>query len=212
MLFTHLASLVLGVLMFMNLLVTTIQLQGARTEHGFGQSAARAGMAMLPSAVAILLVAPLSSRLARRHGARFALAVGAVVALAAYALRGFLSPNAGMVTSWTTLASIGIAIGYATLPMLIIANVEPHETAAANGLNALLRVVGTAVASAFVSAVGTTLATGPGASTRPSWEAIAGIFAVGSVLSVVTLVFALAVQGRRKPNRAREVVGESLKV
>ncbi|MFH8925537.1 MFS transporter [Streptomyces pristinaespiralis] len=146
-----------------------------------------------------LLVAPLSSHLARRHGARLTLAVGTVITLAAYALRGFLSPSAGMVISWTTLASIGIAIGYATLPLLIIANIEPHETAAANGLNALLRAVGTAVASAFVAAIGTTLATGTGASTQPSWEAIATVFAVGSVLSVVTLIFALAIQGRTKP-------------
>ncbi|MEU1889610.1 MFS transporter [Streptomyces pristinaespiralis] len=146
-----------------------------------------------------LLVTPLSSHLARRHGARLTLAVGTVITLAAYALRGFLSPSAGMVISWTTLASIGIAIGYGTLPLLIIADIEPHETAAANGLNALLRAVGTAVASAFVAAIGTTLATGTGASTQPSWEAIATVFAVGSVLSVVTFVFALATQGRTTP-------------
>lgn len=78
---------------------------------------------------------------------------------------------------------------------------RPHETAAANELNALVRALGTAIASAFVSAIGTTLAGEAGGSAQPSWAAIAGIFLTDSVLSSVTLAFALVIARPGRKNQ-----------
>ena len=54
LLFTNLASLLLGVMMFTNLLLTTRRLQNPVAEAGFGWDAAAAGLAMLPTAVIML--------------------------------------------------------------------------------------------------------------------------------------------------------------
>ena len=191
-LLTDLASFLLGVLMFMNLLVTTIHLQGSAAQHGFQQSAQIAGMATLPTAVAMLGVTPIASAVSRRYGPRMVLAVGAAVTLLTYALRGFTSVSPVMVIVWATAASVGIALGYAALPMLIFAHVEPHETAEANGFNALLRAVGTSVASAFVGAVGAALAVQGVDGSEPSWTAILLIFLAGALVSLVALAMAMA--------------------
>lgn len=196
-LLTDLASLTLGMLMFANLLVTTIQLQGSTSQHGFAQTAQVAGLATLPTAVAMLAIAPIASAVSRRYGPRMVLILGTVITLLTYALRGVATPNAAMVIVWATVASVGIALGYAALPMLIFTHVEPHETAEANGLNALLRAVGTAVASAFVGAIGAAFAVTAGGRVEPSWQAITGIFLAGAIVSVITLVIAAGIPRRR---------------
>ena len=53
----------------------------------------------------------------------------------------------------STVVSIGTAIAYAAMPSLIMANVPITETASANGLNALLRALGTSTASAVIAAL-----------------------------------------------------------
>lgn len=58
LLFTNLASLLLGVMMFTNLLLTTRRLQNPVGQAGFGWDAAAAGLAMLPTAVIMFAVAP----------------------------------------------------------------------------------------------------------------------------------------------------------
>lgn len=62
----NVAALMLGFAMFINLLVTTIQLQNVSSENGFELSPNVAGLAMLPSALVSLLIA---ARL-RTHGSR----------------------------------------------------------------------------------------------------------------------------------------------
>src|SRR5699024_10072778 len=87
LLFNNVASLLLGVLMFANLLLTTDQLQGVVGEGGFGWSSSAAGLAMLPNAAAMFGVAPLTAWLARRWSPRFVLGVGGAVTALGYFLR-----------------------------------------------------------------------------------------------------------------------------
>lgn len=195
-LLTHLASLVMGFAMFTNLLVTTMQLQGSPMHGGFDQSAAVAGAAMLPSALVMFVVPAMTSALERRVGAAWALGIGAIIALAAYALRPFLSFDAFMVIGWTTVASAGIAICYAALPLLLVLNVPRHETAAANGLNALLRAVGTAISSAFVAGVGSQWAATVGDQMEPTLTALWIIFAGGAAACIATIAFAAAIPAK----------------
>lgn len=53
--------------------------------------------------------------------------------------------------------SAGMALAYSALPALIMHAVPVSETAAANGLNTLMRTIGQAVCSAVVVTVLTTL-------------------------------------------------------
>jgi MFS family permease len=53
----------------------------------------------------------------------------------------------------SVLLGIGIGIAYAAMPALIMGAVPVTETAAANGLNALMRSVGTSLSAAVVGTV-----------------------------------------------------------
>lgn len=194
---TNLASLLLGFAMFTNLLVTTLQLQGSTEEHGFMLAASLAGMAMLPSAIVSFFMAPVCAWIARRFSARFLLILGAAVIGASYLLRWGFSPSVLLVLIWATVSSAGIAMGYAALPMLIVEHCEPQVTAGANGFNALLRAVGTAIASSVVAAMGSTFAATHGGHVEPSWTAHVIVFVLGAVVAGLVILFSLLIPNPR---------------
>ena len=70
----------------------------------------------------------------------------------AYIARVYYSNTLAVIIG-STVVSIGTAIAYAAMPTLIMASVPITETASANGLNALLRALGTSSSSAAVAAV-----------------------------------------------------------
>ena len=70
-LLTNIASVLIGFAMFANLLLTTQQLQlPVSTGYGFGLPVITAGLAMVPSGLAMVLFAPVSGRLINRYGGR----------------------------------------------------------------------------------------------------------------------------------------------
>ena len=71
----------------------------------------------------------------------------------AYVGRVFFSGTVAAVIAGATVVSIGTAIAYAAMPTLIMGSVPITETASANGLNSLLRAIGTSTSSAAVAAV-----------------------------------------------------------
>lgn len=196
-LLTHISSFTMGILMFTNLLLTTQQLQGATGENGFGWSAQAAGLAMLPNACAMFLVAPLTAHLAKRFSPQMVLGLGAVVTGLGYLLRIFLIPNGAMLIVWTTVIGIGVGIGYAALPMLIVRYTPGTQIGEANGMNALVRAIGTAVASAGVSVIATMLAVTVEGHSTPSATAFLVLSIIGAVISAATLIFALGARSEK---------------
>lgn len=206
-LFTNLASLTMGVLMFTNLLLTTVRLQGPASQGGFEWSAQAAGLAMLPNALVMFLVAPLTASMSRRVGPRAVLATGAVVTGLGYVLRVVAAPSGGMLIVWATVVGMGVGIGYAALPMLIVRYSPGHQIGEANGVNALVRAIGTAVASAGVAAIEGALSVSVGGHAVPSAAALVVIALIGAGLSLVTLLFALAARGGRHVEHVDGPVG-----
>lgn len=196
LLMTNIASVLMGVLMFTNLLLTTLTLQNPEGDGGFGWSADAAGLAMLPNAAAMFAVASLSGALARRYGPRIVLVVGAVVIGAGYLLRLLATPNAATAITWTTVIGIGAGIGYAALPMLVAKHAPAREMGSANGVNALMRAVGSAVASSMVSAVGASFAVTASGRTHPSQTGLSVVTCIGLALAIVAGCFALAAHER----------------
>lgn len=196
LLMTNLASVVMGVLMFTNLLHTTLTLQNPRSEGGFEWGAGAAGLVMLPSALAMLGVAVLTARLARRYGPRVVLILGAAVTGGGYLLRLLVTPNAPLAIVWTTVISIGTGIGYAALPMLVARYAPLHEMGAANGVNALMRAIGSAIASSIVTAITAAFAVRVGGGAVPSASALALIAGLGIALSAVAAGFAWFARSR----------------
>jgi hypothetical protein len=75
-----------------------------------------------------------------------------------------------------TVTAIGAALAYSALPLLIMAAVPTSETAAANSLNTLMRMLGTSSCSAVVAAVTTGLTTVVDGRLLPSGDAYTVVF------------------------------------
>lgn len=96
----------------------------------------------------------------------------------------------------TPIAGIGLA--YSSLPALIIGAVDPSETGAANGLNTLMRSIGTSVSSAVIGMVlaNTSVRMGPELVPSMAGFRISFLIATGAVLIGVALAFFLPTQKR----------------
>ncbi|WP_277348116.1 MFS transporter [Corynebacterium xerosis] len=200
-LLTNLASILLGTLMFTNLLLTTLELQNPPADGGFGWSATSAGLAMLPSAAAMFAVAPISARLAAAYGPRVVVTVGSAITAAGYLLRLAYAPSGSFVVAWATVVAIGVGIGYAGLPMMIVQYVPAHETGSANAVNALMRSIGMAGSSAMVAAITAALAVAHGGGTVPSSSALDLLAGIGIGMGIVSVILSASSKRRGEDRR-----------
>jgi MFS family permease len=191
-LMTNVASLLIGFAMFANMLLTTQQLQlPAATGYGFELSVITAGLCMVPSGLAMVLFAPISGRIIRIYGGKSALMAGAVVMIAGYVSRVFFYDSIAWVIIGSTVVSVGTAIAYASMPTLIMGAVPITETASANGLNSLVRSIGTSTSSAAVAAVLTSVTMTVGAKSLPAFDAFKDVFWMAALASAASMLAAV---------------------
>lgn len=208
-LLTNLASVLVGFSMYGNMLSTTQLLQlPERTGFGFGLDVLQAGLAMVPGGLMMVLLSPASAAITRRWGGRTTLVTGALVLAGGYVLRVFLVDHLWQIVLGAMLVSAGTAIAYAAMPTLIMAAVPITETASANGLNSLLRAVGTSSASAVVAMILTTTVTRIGGVALPTLDAFKHIFWVCALAALVSALVAAFLPSARpapavSPGRAR---------
>lgn len=199
-LLTNVASLLLGFAMFVNMLVLTQLLQmPTATGYGFGLTVVEAGLAMLPGGLVMVLLSPVSAAVTRRYGGRTTLILGALVIAAGYGLSLGFVHQVWQVVVAATVVTAGAAISYAAMPTLIMRAVPITETAAANGLNTLVRSVGTASASAAVVAILTSTTMQLGTATLPALTAFHRSHLVAGFAALVAAAVAGALPGRSAP-------------
>ncbi|WP_051683768.1 MFS transporter [Blastococcus sp. URHD0036] len=193
-LMVNVASVFVGFAMFANMLVTTQLLQlPESTGVGLGLTTLQAGLVMAPTAVVFGVMAPLAATVIRRTGPGIALLAGCLWMAAAYAARTWLYAEVWQVLVGSLLVSVGTSLAYAAMPTLILRSVPVSETASANGLNTLLRSVGTSLASAVTAAVVAAGAVVVGGVAVPDGDALLGVFWIAAAASLAAAVAALAV-------------------
>lgn len=115
----------------------------ASSSAGLGLTMLMASMALVPSAITMMAVAPLAGRLTHRFGGRVATTIGALIAAASYALSLLWHDEVWHIVAFSSLLLAGVAIGYAAIPTLVMAEVSADATGSATGVNALMRSIGT---------------------------------------------------------------------
>lgn len=197
-LLTDLASILIGFSMFGSILGTSSYVQApAATGYGFGSSVAVAGLTLLPSGLAMLVLAPVAGRMIDRWGARFTLIVGALVVAAGWLMRIWLISSLAWIIIGTTVVGIGVALCFAAFPALINASVPSEENAAANGLNALFRSLGISLVSALCGSILATLTISLGAAVMPSLAAYQWIFAICAAGAIIAVGMTFAIPKRK---------------
>jgi predicted MFS family arabinose efflux permease len=153
-LWTNVASVLIGFSMFAGFLLTTQVLQAPpATGYGHSLSLIEAGLVLLPVGAMMTVFSPVSARISRRRGARTTLLVGTAILVLGNLWMATLPGTVPLVMAAVMVTSIGAALSYSALPLLIMDAVPSSETAAANSLNSLMRMLGTSSCSAFAAAV-----------------------------------------------------------
>ncbi len=198
-LLTNIGAVLVGFSMYANMLVTTQQLQLSReTGFGFGLSVVVAGLTMIPSGLAMVAAAPVSARITNRFGARATMVSGCAVMALGYLWRILFVGTVTEIITGAVIVSVGTAMSMAAMPTLIMSNVPLTDTAAANGVNTLLRSVGTSTCSAVVATVLASLTVSIGGNTFPNLDAFRSIFVLAGLAALAaTGVSCLIPRSRR---------------
>jgi MFS family permease len=193
LLLTNIASLFVGFALFATLIgtATYVQLPEA-TGYGFGKSVLVGGLCMLPGGIIMLVLSPLSAKLAPRT----ALIIGSLIIAAGFVSRIFLTASLWQVVLGATIAGAGTGIAYAAMPGLISHATPLSELAAANGLNALFRSVGSSLASAIGGALLAAKTISLGGHEVPSLGAYQWLFALCAGAAILAALLALLIPKR----------------
>lgn len=198
-LFTNLASIAMGFALFASNVVFPQLLELPTAAGGLGLSLMHASLILMPSGLVMLAMSPVAGRLEHRFGPKPLLAAGSAVIAISYVIAVVVDLDVWHVLVVNLVVGVGIGLGFAAMPALIMRVVPSHETGAANGLNTLMRSLGTTSAAAVVGGV---LAAG-GAELNgvpvPSDDAFRTALLLGLLASIVCTVLALLIPRPKPP-------------
>ncbi|GGS94737.1 MFS transporter [Streptomyces chromofuscus] len=201
-LLTNLASIMVGVSFYVVSLVLPQLLQlPAATGHGLGQSMVVAGLCVAPLGLTMMFTAPVYARLSARYGPRTTLIIGLLVIALGYAGGLGLMSAAWQTVVTSVVLGAGIGLAYSSLPALIVGAVPASETGAANGLNTLMRSIGTSVSSAVIGMVLADTADTVGGVEIPTMHGFRVSFLIATAAVAVGLVLALCLPRRRPADK-----------
>ncbi|MEV3905853.1 MFS transporter [Mycobacterium sp. NPDC050551] len=194
---TNLASVAVGFALFaMSLIGPQVLELPASTGYGLGQSMLHTGLWLAPGGLAMMVSAPVAARIAAVRGPRFTLVIGGAVVSASYLSGLALIQSPWQVMVFNVLVSIGVGLAFASLPALINAAVPMSETAAANGINALARALGTSISSAVIGAILAGMSVTVGGAVFPTLNALRIALVVAAGAAALATVMALLIPAR----------------
>ena len=151
---TNMASVAIAFGMFgLSFVAPQILELPTETGYGLGQSLLWTGLWLAPGGLAMMVTSPIAARVSATRGPRFTLVTGALIIAGSYLAGLVMLAAPWQIMLVNVMVAVGVGFGYASMPALINAAVPVSETAAANGINALARSLGTSISSAVVGAI-----------------------------------------------------------
>jgi EmrB/QacA subfamily drug resistance transporter len=189
---TDLVAFLLGAGMYSSFIVLPQFVEtSADAGFGFGASVSGAGLFMVPSTIAMLVVGPLAGPLQARFGSRLPLICGCASAAAAFAMLAVAHSRPFEVYLAAALLGIGIGLAFAAMANLIVEAVPADQTGVATGVNTITRTIG----GAFGGQVVATIIAGGGTPTEDAFVLAFSVIAGSLVLSILA---ALAIPRPRR--------------
>ncbi|MFJ9036094.1 MFS transporter [Streptomyces sp. NPDC102406] len=205
-LLTNLASIMVGVAFYAISLVLPQLLQlPSATGYGLGQSMVVAGLCVAPLGLTMMFTAPVYARLSARFGPKVTLILGMLIIAIGYGSGLGLMSAAWQTIVISVVVGAGIGLAYSSLPALIIGAVDASETGAANGLNTLMRSIGTSVSSAVIGMVLANTADHVGGAAIPTMHGFRVSFLIATGAVAVGVLLALFLPGRRAATVRQQV-------
>src|SRR3954469_14705401 len=196
---TNVVAFLIGVGMYSSfVLLPELVQEPASTGYGFGASVTVAGLFLLPSTIAIVVVGQMAGVLERRIGSRGSLIGGAVFAVASYVMLVVDRSQEWEIYVAAGLLGVGIGLSFSAMANLIVQNVRQSQTGVATGMNAVTRTLG----GAFGGQLAATLLAGQlGAGGVPTSTGFTLAFLMCLIALVGALGFAFAVPRRGAAER-----------
>jgi MFS family permease len=202
-LMTNLATVTVGFAMYSANLLSPQMLQlPTATGYGQGLSMLHTGLLLAPGGLTMMAFSPVAARMSAAFGPRSCLLLGTVIIGMADVLAQLLIGSTWGIVLFTVVNSCGVGVAYAAMPNLIMRSVPVTETAAANGLNALARSLGTSTASTVVGLVLGQMTIRLGSVAVPSESGIRVCLAIGAAGALFATLVELAIPPRPTPEPA----------
>lgn len=197
-LFTNIASIGAGFAMYgMSLIPIQILLAPQGVDHGLGLTLIQAGLVLMPGGFAMYFFSDVGARITAARGPRAALTTGIAIIAVGYTVLLFLRAEWWQISLAGIITSAGVGVAYAAMPALIMGAVAIKETAAANGLNALMRSVGTSLSAAVVGTVLAHQTVSLGGVELPSEQGLTLAILISLGASAVALLLTRAIPVRK---------------
>jgi EmrB/QacA subfamily drug resistance transporter len=192
---TNAVALLLGFGMYSSfILLPQLVETPTRAGYGFGASVTQAGLFMVPSTLAMLIVGSQTGRLEKLFGSKPPLLAGGVLALVSFLMLAFTRGERWEIYVAAALLGSGIGLAFAAMANLIIENVGPEQTGVATGMNTVTRTVGGGFGGAATASV---IAGTVGVSGYPSAHGYTAAFTLCAIALAVGVVVGLGIPQRR---------------
>ncbi|WP_258062342.1 MULTISPECIES: MFS transporter [unclassified Rathayibacter] len=199
-LFTNLASVAVGFAFFGAQITLPQRLElPTASGVGFGLSLIVASLVLAPSGLAMMATSPLAARLSAQSGPRLVLIAGSGLIAVSYLLILPFGGEVWQILVINALIGVGLGLAYAAMPTLIMHAVPASETAAANGLNSLMRTLGTTLSSAVTAGVLAQLTVSVGDVQLPSSQGFETTFVIGAIGALVAVALGLLIPRAPRP-------------
>jgi EmrB/QacA subfamily drug resistance transporter len=167
-------------------------------DYGFGASATKTGLYLLPAAITGFFTGPLSGLLGARLGPKWPLFIGMGLGSAGLAILAEWHSEPWQIVLGMLVLGGGLPMTFAAMANIIVQSVRPTETGVATGMNTVMRTVGGVIGGQVGAAILT--ADTIGSTPVPAESAFTTAFWIGAFSSAVAACIALFVTplGRRR--------------
>jgi EmrB/QacA subfamily drug resistance transporter len=191
-LLTNIATLISGFALFSCfVLLPTFVETSPEHGYGFGASATKAGLFLLPSSIAMLFAGPLAGTIGRHVGSKWPLAGGMLIVSFAAVLFAASHDDPLAVLVASALLGMGVGAAFAAMAALIADNVDAREMGVASGMNTVVRMIGSVIGGQVAAALLTAQTIGDSA--VPAESAFTVTFALSAVAALAAAAIALSI-------------------
>jgi MFS family permease len=167
-------------------------------DYGFGVSASKTGLYLLPGALMGLVGGPLAGKLGKRFDWKVPLAGGMAITGVGIAYIAVAHDHAWQIVLGNVALGFGIVLAFAAMATIIVSSVRPTETAVATGMNTVMRTIAGVIGGQVGAAI-LTAHTIPDTSV-PAESAFVWAFGISAAAAFGAAVLAVFVTPRRAPS------------